>query len=208
MAMLSPDAVPTDVTELLIAWRSGDATAQPRLLQIVQEELRGIADRELARETSDTTLSTTALVQEAYLKLADQRRMAWNDRAHFYSVAARAVRRVLVDRVRQRHDAGETKVAAPSAEAIERAVREESPLLPVPVSRDGPDELLLALDRALEQLSAVDDRLTQVVECRFFAGLSEADTGAALGITERNVRREWAKARSLLYSALREGASE
>jgi DNA-directed RNA polymerase specialized sigma24 family protein len=111
---------------------------------------------------------------------------------------------VLVDRARERHGSAASERPGLAAESLQLGVPDESALLPVPVSRDGPDDLLLALDGALERLSSLDDRLCQVVECRFFAGLTEADTGVALGITERNVRREWARARTWLYTALRE----
>jgi RNA polymerase sigma factor (TIGR02999 family) len=179
-----------DVTGLLLAWRAGDRTAVDRLLPVVYDELRRIAHRQLGHERSDHTLGTTALVHEAYFKLVDQTRARWEDRAHFFAVAARVMRRILVDYARQHRAAkrGGARVSLDDATLLadERA------------------DTLIALDEALTRLTDVDERLGRVVECRFFGGLTEEETAEALGITARTVRRDWVKAKGWLYQALRE----
>jgi len=181
-----------DITGLLVAWRAGDRTAFDRLFPLVYDELRRIAHRQLGRERTDHTLGTTALVHEAYLKLVDQTRAQLVDRAHFFAVASRAMRRILVDYAR-RH----------------RAVKRGGAQAPVSLDEttivaDQRAETLVALDEALTRLAAVDERLSQVVECRFFGGLTEAETAEALGVTARTVRRDWVKAKGWLSHALRE----
>ena len=181
-----------DITGLLIAWRAGDRGAVDGLFPLVYDELRRIAHRQLGRERPDHTLGTTALVHEAYLKLVDQTRAQLTDRAHFFAVAARAMRRILVDYAR-RHGAlkrggGTGRVSLSDAALIaeERA------------------DTLVALDEALTRLAEVDERLGQVVECRFFGGLTEDETAEALAVTSRTVRRDWVKAKGWLNQALRE----
>jgi RNA polymerase sigma-70 factor (ECF subfamily) len=179
-----------DVTALLLAWREGEAGALDRLFPLVYAELRRIARRQLARERAGHTLDTIALVNEAYLKLVDQPRVHWQDRAHFLRVAAWAMRQVLVDHAR-RHQAmrrGGDLDRVPLDEEVALAEREDR---------------LLALDDALEGLAAVDERLSRVVECRYFGGLTEAETAEALGVTSRTVRRDWVKARKWLSLELR-----
>ena len=179
-----------DVTGLLLAWRAGDGTALDRLFPLVYEELRRIAHRQLGRERSGHTLGTTALVHESYLKLVDQTRARWEDRAHFFAIAAGAMRRILVDYARRHRAAkrGGTRVGLDDATLVadERA------------------DTLVALDEALTRLAEVDERLGRVVECRFFGGLSEEETAQALGVTARTVRRDWVKAKAWLHQALRE----
>jgi RNA polymerase sigma factor (TIGR02999 family) len=182
-----------DVTGLLVAWRHGDATAVDRLFPLVYEELRRIAHRQLGRERPDHTLGTTALVHEAYLKLVDQTHTDWSERGQFFAIAARAMRRILVDYARQ-HLAGK------------RGGRRERVNLDTDVlSLDERADALVAVDEALERLSALDARASLVVECRFFGGYSEEETAEALGITDRTVRRDWVRAKGWLYEALREG---
>ncbi len=181
-----------DITGLLLAWRGGDGSAFDRLFPLVYAELRRIAHRQLGRERSDHTLGTTALVHEAYLKLVDQTRAQITDRAHFFAVAARAMRRILVDYAR-RHRAAKRGGAATSVSLDETTV-----------VADQRADALLALDEALMRLADVDDRLSRVVECRFFGGLTEDETADALGITARTVRRDWVKAKGWLAHALRE----
>jgi RNA polymerase sigma factor (TIGR02999 family) len=181
-----------DITGLLVAWRAGDRAAFDRLLPLVYDELRRIAHRQLGRERTDHTLGTTALVHEAYLKLVDQTRAQLVDRTHFFTVAARAMRRILVDYAR-RH----------------RAVKRGGAQAPVSLDEttivaDQRAETLVALDEALTRLAAVDVRLSQVVECRFFGGLTEEETAEALAVTARTVRRDWVKAKGWLSHALRE----
>jgi RNA polymerase sigma factor (TIGR02999 family) len=182
-----------DVTGLLVAWREGDATAVDRLFPLVYDELRRIAHRQLSRERADLTLGTTALVHEAYLKLVDQTRAQWADRSQFFAISARAMRRILVDHARQ-HLAGKR------GGRRERVNLDEETL-----SLDQRADLLVAVDEALDRLRAVDERASRVVECRFFGGFTEEETAAALGITDRTVRRDWARAKGWLYDALREG---
>jgi len=197
-----------DVTDALLALRpvpegqpDGASDALGRLVPLVYGELRRIAHRQLRAERAGHTLSTTGLVHEAYLKLADQSRVEWQDRAHFFAVAARAMRRILVDYAR-RHRAlrrGGERVRLSlgaldeaGAGAIDVAARADE---------------LVALDGALRRLAALDERLARVVECRYFAGLTDAETALALGVTARTVGRDWVKARGWLYQALRPGAS-
>lgn len=184
---------PQSITELLVQLRGDNPEAFDRLYSLVYEELARIAHRQLRGERPDHTLGTTGLVHETYLKLVDHSRMEWNDRAHFYAVAARAMRRILVDYARQyralRRGGGLRRVAL--TEEVSIAERGET---------------LLALDEALGRLSALNQRLSQVVECRYFAGLTEEETAEALGVTTRTVQRDWAKARGWLYLELREGS--
>lgn len=185
---------PPDITGLLLAWRGGDATALDRLFPLVYEELRRIAHRQLGRERSDHTLSTTALVHEAYLRLVDQNRVQWADRAQFFAIAARMMRRVLVDSARQ-HLAGKREGA-----------RKRLNLEDQDLSIEDRADLLVAVDEALERLAAADERAGRVVECRFFGGYTESETAEALGITDRTVRRDWVRAKAWLYEELRDGA--
>jgi RNA polymerase sigma factor (TIGR02999 family) len=186
-----------DITGLLLAWRAGDQEALDQLLPRVYEELRRIAHRRLGHERENHTLGTTALVNEAYLKLVDQSRAQWADRAHFFAVAARVMRRILVDYAR-RHMAqkrgGATAAVSLDDEALANAT------LVADQRADG----LLALDDALTRLAELDERLSRVVECRFFGGLTEEETAEALSVTARTVRRDWVKAKGWLHQALRE----
>jgi RNA polymerase sigma factor (TIGR02999 family) len=152
--------------------------------------LRRLAHRQLAKEPTGRTLGTTELVHEAYLRLIDQTRVQWNDRAHFLGVASIAMRRILVDRARSRHSLkrGGARIAVP-LDAIELGTDERA-------------DLLVALDEALKRLRDIDERQARVVECRFFGGMSEEETAAALGIGLRTASRDWAKAKSWLYTEL------
>jgi RNA polymerase sigma factor (TIGR02999 family) len=181
-----------DVTGLLAAWRQGDATAVDRLFPLVYDELRRIAHRQLGQERPDHTLGTTALVHEAYLKLVDQTRAQWADRTQFFAIASRAMRRILVDYARQ-HLAGKR------GGQRERVTLDEETL-----SLDARADTLVAVDEALDRLAALDERAGRVVECRFFGGFTEQETAAALGITDRTVRRDWVRAKAWLYETLGE----
>jgi RNA polymerase sigma factor (TIGR02999 family) len=183
-----------DITGALRALRQGAPGANDRLAHLVYDSLRAIAHRQLQSERPGHTLETTGLVNEAYLKLVDQHRADWSDRAQFFAVAARAMRRILVDYARRHRTlrrGGQQRVLslddtdAGAVAASERA-----------------DELI-ALDEALTRLQAMDDRLSLVVECRFFAGLTEAETAEVLGVTARTVARDWVKARGWLFQELR-----
>jgi len=181
-----------DITGLLIAWRAGDRSAVDRLFPLVYAELRRIAHRQLGRERPDHTLGTTTLAHEAYLKLVDQTRAQLTDRAHFFAVAARAMRRILVDYARRYRAL--KRGGAPARVSLSDAVL---------VAEERADTLV-ALDEALTRLAEVDERLSRVVECRFFGGLTEDETAEALAVTSRTVRRDWVKAKGWLYQALRE----
>jgi RNA polymerase sigma factor (TIGR02999 family) len=181
-----------DVTDLLLDIPEGGRQAIDQLLPLVYDELRQIAHRLLLRENSGHTLTTTALVHESYLRLVDQRRVAWADRAHFFAVAAVAMRRILVDYARR-----------------QRASKRGGGNRPLPLDdavalADERAQEMLALDDALTRLAALNERLSRVVECRFFGGLTTEETAAALGVTPRTIERDWAKAKSWLYQALRD----
>jgi RNA polymerase sigma factor (TIGR02999 family) len=183
------------ITGLVVELRQGDPDAWDRLLPLVYDELRRIARRQLRRERAGHTLNTTALVHEAYLKLVDQTRVPYEDRAHFFGIASRAMRQVLVSHARKYRAAkrgGEWR-RVPFDEAEIRV--------------DERAETLLALDEALTRLTEMNERLARVVECRFFGGMTEAETAAALGVTDRTVRRDWTKARLWLYGEIRAGAA-
>ena len=179
-----------DITAQLVAWRSGEPAAREKLFPLVYEELRRIAHRQLGRERSGHTLDTTALVHEAYLKLVDQTRAEWADRSHFFAVAATAMRRILVDYARSYRT--DKRGGAP------RRVSLTDSML---VAEERADTLL-AVDDALVELARIDERLSRVVECRFFAGLTEDETAEVLGVTARTVRRDWTKAKGWLHRTL------
>ena len=179
----------TGITQLLADLRGGRREAFDQILPLLYHELRRAAHRELSARPSDT-LSTTALVHELYLKLSRVQRADWRDRAHFLSVAAVAMRHILVDRARRR--------TAEKRGGLHRSVTLDEQL----TRADGQAESLLELHDALEKLALLDERLARVVECRFFGGMTEQETAEALSITERTVRRDWVKARGLLYQAL------
>jgi RNA polymerase sigma factor (TIGR02999 family) len=174
------------VTDLLLEMRGGDTQAMDRLLTLVYGELRRMAHAQLRRERPGHTLSTTGLVHETYMRLVDQTRVEWRDRAHFLAAAAWAMRRILVDYARRNR-------------AARRGGGNVRFTLDVDVPAGERSELLLALDEALDRLAALDGRLGQVVECRYFGGLTEQETAEVLGVTRRTVQRDWAKARGFLY---------
>jgi len=159
-------------------------------MPLVYEDLRAIARRQLALRPGGGTLSTTGLVHEAYLKLADLARVSWQDRGHFYALSALAMRHVLVDRAKARF--------AQKREGVRRQVTLDDQL----VAAAEQPEVLLQINDAIERLAAVEPRLAQVVDCRFFGGLSEEEIAEAMGVTTRTVQRDWAKARMLLRRAL------
>ena len=177
-------------TELLLRAGAGEASAVESMFPLVYDELRRLAHQHLARESNSRTLGTTELVHEAYLKLIDQTRVEWTGRAHFMGVAAIAMRRILVDRARsrQRLKRGGTRIAVP--------------LESIDVSADDRAELVVALDEALDRLRSLDERQARVVECRFFGGMTEEEAAEAIGIGVRTAKRDWAKARSWLYTEL------
>ena len=175
------------ITQWLAASRRGDEAARERLLSAVYSELKRSAHRELARFRGFETLDTTAVVHEVFLRLLAGQRLEFDNRIHLLSVAAVAIRRLLIDRARER-----------SAAKRGGGVR--------PVGLDAAAELageqLLAVEAALERLSGLDPRLAQVVELRFFGGLTEPEVAAALAVSERTARRDWTKARAFLHREL------
>lgn len=189
MAAPAPDG---EITRLLLSWREGDRGSVDRLFSLVYDELRLLARRQL-RRSDGRTLDTTALVHEGYLKLVDQSRATVRDRGHFFALACRAMRQILVDHTRRRLAAkrGGGDVLAPLDEAQVAGGE------PRPVD-------LLAVDDALGRLEAVDPRMGRVVEMRFFGGLSVEETAVAMAISPRTVKREWQKARAYLYRELSE----
>jgi len=188
-----PDSSPEtrqEITDLLIAWREGDVQQRDRLVALVYDDLRRIAHRHRLRERESHTLTTTALVHETFLRLVDVSRIEWQDRAHFFAVAATLMRNVLVDYARRHRSAKRGgKLRAVDLDNASTAI-------------DGSADALIEIDDALTRLSAVDPRLARVVECRFFAGLADDETAAALGVSVRTVRRDWAKAKGWLYQEL------
>jgi len=179
-----------DLTAILLEIQQGDDRAADRLVPLVYDELRQIARRHLRRESPGHTLSSTALVHEAYLKLIDQSRAQWINRAQFFAVASRLMRRILVDHAR--------KVLAGKRGGGWHRLELESAEIPIEEQAQG----LVALDEALEKLSLLNPRLTQVVEHRYFGGMTEEETAQVLGLTARTVRRDWVKAKGWLHQAL------
>ena len=179
------------VPDLPLVPASGDdPAAAESLFPLLYEELRRIAHRQLSSEREGHTLCTTALVHEAYVKLVDQTRAQFSSRAHFLSVAAQAMRRILVTHAR--------KVRAEKRGGQWRRLDLDQVDIPV----EDRAEAIVAMDGALDRLSALNPRLSQVVECRFFGGMTEEETAEALGITERTVRRDWVKAKGWLLHDL------
>ena len=180
----------SQATSLLRQWSGGDTRAREQLVPIVYKELRRLAHYHLRRERDGHTLQTTALVHEVYLRLCSQDEARWENRAHFFAVAARMMRRILVDHSR-RHGAGK-RGGAPVHAPLDDA-------LTIPMQRQFD---LIALDGALEQLAAFDARKCQVVEMRFFTGLRAKEIAAVLKTTEATVRRDWIIAKAWLYRYL------
>jgi RNA polymerase sigma factor (TIGR02999 family) len=183
-----PDTGP--ITDILLQVSGGNPMAMDRLFPLVYDQLRRMAHRAMQGEHPDHTLGTTGLVHEAYLKLIDQTRVDWRDRAHFFAVAALAMRRILVDYAR-RHRRAKRGGGRNPVSLDEGAV-----------SLEERADNLVALDEALTRLSQLSPRLSRVVECRFFGGLTEEEIAEALGLTTRTVKRDWAKARGWLYQEL------
>jgi RNA polymerase sigma factor (TIGR02999 family) len=194
-----PDQHEQEIADALAALNRGAPEAMDRLMPLIYRELKRIAHRQLGAETGGHTLSTTAVVHEAYLRLAEQSRTEWADRGQFFAIAARVMRRVLIDYARQ-HRAARRGGPGHFAVALEFLEHGDPTAITVPERA----ESLLALEEALENLHRMDERLARVVECRFFAGLSEVETAEALGVSQRTVARDWQMARAWLHEALRD----
>lgn len=178
------------VTELLVRWREGDRGALESLMPLVYDELRRLAHHYLRQERSDHTLQSTALVHEAYLRLAGQNAPQWQNRAHFFGIAAHIMRQILVEYARGR---GAAKRGGNSC----RLTLDEALDLPMPPQVD-----VVALDKALTELSEMDEQQGRIVELRFFAGLTIEDTSEVLGISPATVKRDWITARAWLHRAI------
>lgn len=177
------------ITDLLLQLRDGDSEAADRLYTAVYPQLRRIAHHHLQGERTGHTLGTTGLVHETYVKLVDLARVDWKDRGHFFRIASGAMRRILVDYARKHR-------AARRRSDLKAGFLEDQ----LPAAERG--DMLIALDEALERMARLSQRMSQVVECRFFGGLTEDETAEALGVTARTVQRDWAKARAWLYLEL------
>ncbi|HVF55616.1 MAG TPA: sigma-70 family RNA polymerase sigma factor [Pyrinomonadaceae bacterium] len=184
-----------EVTRILQDWSGGDQKAAARLMPLVYDELRRQARILLARERGGHTLQPTALVNEAYLRLVDQTRVNWQNRAHFYSIAASMMRRVLIDHAR----------AHTAEKRGGSAIRLSLDDVQLPVEQRAAS--LVALDEALEKLAEFDERKCRVVEMRFFGGLADEEIARVLGVTTRTVLRDWKTARLLLYRELSQNQS-
>jgi len=179
-----------DLTGLLAAHRQGDRDAFGRLLPLVYRDLQRLAKRQLGSHRPGQTLDTTSLVHEAYIKLVDSDRSAWQDRGHFFAVASIAMRQIVIDYARQsraQKRGGEQR--GQGLDGVEIAIEAQA-------------DTLLAIDTALERLREIDERLPRVVECRFFTGLTEEETAEALGVSTRTVERDWKRARAWLRREL------
>ena len=188
--MTTPVSPRQQVTQLLCQWRDGDAHALEKLIPLVQPELQRLAHHYMSRERPGHTLQTTALLDDAYLQLAGKSHVQWENRAHFFAVAAQLMRRIMVDHARQRHrlkrGGGAIRVTLDECAAVTQTRAAE----------------LLALDEALEKLAAADQRKAQVVEMRYFGGLTMEEIAHVLKIHVNTVTRDWTAARAWLFAAL------
>ena len=180
-----------EVSALLAAWSNGNEAARDALIPLVYDELRGLAGHYMALERSGHSLQATALVHEAYLRLIDQRQVRWQGRAHFFALASRMMRRILVDYARSRH-------YAKRGGAARRVSLDEAMIVSEEKTQD-----VVALDEALTRLAAIDFRKSQVVELRYFGGLSMEEIAKVLKISAVTVRRDWSTAKAWLYRDMR-----
>ena len=188
--MMPPASPQQQVSQLLCQWREGDPNALEKLIPLVQPELQRLAHHYMSRERPGHTLQTTALLDDAYLRLADKTHPPWKNRAHFFAIAAQIMRRIMVDHARQRHalkrSGGAIRVTLDECAAVTQTRAAE----------------LLALDEALEKLAAFDPRKARVVEMRYFGGLTMEEIGDVLKIHVNTVMRDWSAARAWLFAAL------
>ena len=180
----------TEVTQLLLDWGNGDKTALDKLVPVVYQELRRLASHYMRRERPGHTLQTSALVNEAYMRLVDYKKMHWQSRAHFFAVAAQAMRRILVEHARRRRFAkrggGAFKVSLDEAATISQQQAAD----------------LIALDDALTSLEGIDPRKSRIVELRYIGGLNIEETAEVLNVSPATVQREWKSAKAWLYQAI------
>lgn len=187
----------TRVTGLLHAWCQGDRAALDQLIPLVHDELHRLAHGYMQREPDGHLLQTTALVNEAYLRLVDARTVEWQDRAHFFAISATIMRRILVDLARARR--------SHKRQAVLLSLADDVDLAAVVANQPGAD--LVALDDALQSLATFDDRGARVVELRFFGGLSVEESAEVLGVSPRTVKRDWTAARAWLLGELQQGGA-
>jgi len=190
-----PPPAPHEITHLLLAWNNGDNSTLDRIVPLVHAELRRLAKHYMRRERAGHTLQPTALINEAYLRLIDGPRVPWQNRAHFFGIAARLMRRILVDFARERNfkkRSGGHQVSLNAANVFSPAQNTD----------------VLALDEALNALAAIDDRKARVVELRHFGGLTEKEIAAVLKVSGETVRRDWRLAKAWLLRRLSEGTGE
>jgi len=196
--MTDPIPSPEEITQILHSWRHGSREALERLSPLVHRELSALASRQLAREWRHGRLQTTSVVNEAYMKLFDQRDVDWQNRGHFFAIAAQVMRRILVDHarrdLREKRGGGAVHVELENAEGL---------------PQDTPVDVVdtLALNRALEKLEELDPDQARVVELRFFGGLTVEETATVLAVSPATIKREWAMAKSWLYRELTGGAA-
>ena len=186
-----PTLSPHNVTELLLEWQQGDTAALDKLTPLVYDELRRIAHRYVQRERAGHTLQTTALVNEAYLRLLGQQKIEWQSRAHFFAVTAQVMRHILIDHARRRH-------YLKREGALQQVSLGDAALMTLERARE-----LLALDEALDELARLDARKGRVVELRYFGGLSLEEAAEVLEVSVMTVRRDWRAAKAWLYRALK-----
>jgi RNA polymerase sigma-70 factor (ECF subfamily) len=186
-----------DLTSLLNSWRDGDQEALGRLMELVYDELRSIAHRQIALESSDQTVQATALVHEAYLKLASQRQVQFQDRSHFFAVAAKIIRRILIDRARLRLTAKRDARLNVSLELFPQIHSSELQAID--------SATLLDLDTALNKLEQRFPEIAKLVELRFFAGLTIEETAEILNLSISTVKRDWITAKALLARSIQSG---
>ncbi len=180
-----------DITMLLQAHGRGEAGAFDQLMPMVYDDLHRIARHQLRRNQRGDTLNTTGLVHEVYLKMVDQSRASWQDRSHFFAISARAMRQIIVDYARQR-------LAAKRGGGQAHTDLDENR-----IAIEQQADWLVSLDQALGRMAQIDERLAQIVECRFFGGLTEEETATALGVSVRTVQRDWRRARGWLKEEMR-----
>jgi RNA polymerase sigma factor (TIGR02999 family) len=191
-----PQITPHQITELLAEWSSGNQAALDELYPLVYDELRRMAHRYMARERKGHTLQTTALINEAYLRLVEQHNVTWQNRAHFFGISAQIMRRILIDHARRyeysKRGGGANRISLEEVALVAKECAGE----------------LLALDEALDRLNKIDQRRSQVVELRFFGGLDNQEIASYLKISENTVTRDWNMARAWLYGQLNQGAND
>jgi RNA polymerase sigma-70 factor (ECF subfamily) len=190
--MRDPSFSPHEITQLLAEWSSGNQTALDKLYPLVYDELHKMARRYMNRERKGHTLQTTALINEAYVRLVDQKQVHWQNRAHFFAISAQIMRRILIDHAR-RHD------YAKRGGGAQKISLDETALMAVERASG-----LVLLDEALNRLGEIDPRRSQVVELRYFGGMNNEEIAGVLKISENTVTRDWNMARAWLYQELRE----